>query len=86
MRCIVRSLALLLLCAAVASCGGARSYEEGQRLLTEGDNDRGLAKLEAAMRANPGNEKYRQLYERERSLVIARYVSDADLLRGSQQY
>jgi general secretion pathway protein D len=62
------------------------SYEESRRLMMEGDPERALVKLEEAMRDNPGNAQYRQTYERERASVVARYVSEGDLLRGSQQY
>ncbi|HEY7759184.1 MAG TPA: secretin N-terminal domain-containing protein [Burkholderiales bacterium] len=83
---MIRFCALALACFLLAACAGSRSYEESRRLMREGDTERGLAKLEEAMRANPGNARYQQTYERERALAVARYVSEGDLQRSSQQY
>ncbi len=83
---MIRLCALAAACLLLAACAASRSYEEGRRLMREGDTQLGLAKLEEAMRANPDNAQYRQTYERERALAVARYVSEGDLQRGSRQY
>jgi general secretion pathway protein D len=82
---MIRLCPLAAACLLLAACAGSMSYEESRRLMMEGDPERALVKLEEAMRANPGNAQYRQTYERERASVVARYVSEGDLLRGSQQ-
>jgi general secretion pathway protein D len=79
-------LALLaILCTVLAACAGTRSYEEGRQAMMAGDAEEGLAKLEAAMKANPGNNRYRREYEQQRNVIVARYVSEGDVYRGSLQ-
>lgn len=83
---LVRALAAGALVAGLASCGGGYYANEGERLLTSGDTEQGLAKLAEAVKKNPGNDRLRQQYERERNVVVSRNVSEGDLLRGSQQW
>ncbi|HEU5284818.1 MAG TPA: secretin N-terminal domain-containing protein [Burkholderiales bacterium] len=83
---MMRIWPLAAVCLLLAACAGSMSYEESRQLMMQGDPELALKKLEDAMRANPGNAQYRQTYERERAVVVARYVSEGDLLRGSQQY
>jgi general secretion pathway protein D len=83
---MIRVWLLAAACLLLAACAGSTSYEESRQLMMAGDPELALKKLEDAMRANPSNAQYRQTYERERALVVARYVSEGDLLRGSQQY
>ena len=83
---MMRIWPLAAVCLLLAACAGSMSYEESRQLMMQGDPELALKKLEDAMRANPGNAQYRQTYERERAIVVARYVSEGDLLRGSQQY
>src|SRR3954453_12895268 len=82
MRCLSTFL-LLALCAGVTSCTGYRAYEAGREAMIEGDVERSLAKREEAVKASPNNRMYQEQYEREKSLVIAKLLSDADLFRGS---
>lgn len=67
------------LCIALAGCAGSLSYEQGREQMLQGDPEQGLAKLEEAMRANPGNVRFREMYERERVLLINRFVAEGDL-------
>ena len=83
---MMRVCTLAVACIVLSACAGSMSYEESRRLMMAGDPEHALVKLEEAMRANPDNAQYRQTYERERASVVARYVSEGDLLRGSQQY
>jgi len=74
---------LLAVCALLTSCTGYRAYEAGREAMIEGDAERSLAKLEEAVKASPDNSMYREQYEREKGLVIAKSLSDADLFRSS---
>jgi general secretion pathway protein D len=76
---------LAALCLLLASCASYQAYEEGRKLMMEGDVDRGLAKFEEAAKAAPNNTEYRRTYERERALVVNKYTSEGDVLRGSLQ-
>jgi general secretion pathway protein D len=82
MRCVYRIL-ILASCVLLTSCAGYRSYEEGRTAMIEGDSERSLAKLEQAVKANPDNHMYREQYERQKGIVIAKLLSDGDLYRGS---
>jgi general secretion pathway protein D len=76
---------LAALCLLLASCAGYQAYEEGRKLMMEGDVDRGLAKYEEAIKAAPDNSRYRRTYERERALVVEKYAAEGDVARGSLQ-
>ena len=74
---------LLALCALLGSCAGYQAYEEGRQAMIQGDAERSLAKLEEAVKADPKNPIYREDYDREKSLVIDKLLSEADLFRGA---
>lgn len=75
---------LVLICSCLlVSCAGYRSYTQGKELMTAGDSAGALAKLEEAVKAAPNNLEYRQTYEQDKALVVARLVADGDMLRGS---
>jgi general secretion pathway protein D len=82
MRC-AHKLLLLASCLLLTSCAGYRSYEEGRTAMIEGDGERSLAKLEQAVKASPDNRMYREQYERQKGIVTAKLLSEADLYRGS---
>jgi general secretion pathway protein D len=82
MRCVYRIL-ILASCVLLTSCAGYRSYEEGRTAMIEGDGERSLMKLEQAVKASPDNQMYREQYERQKGIVTAKLLSDADLYRGS---
>jgi general secretion pathway protein D len=76
-------LVLLLVCLALAACAGTLAYDQGRKMMMEGDVEGGLAKMEEAARQNP---KYRSMYERDRNIVVARLASEGDMLRGSLRF
>ena len=82
MRCLARSI-LPVACALLVSCAGYRAYEQGRDAMVEGDSERSLAKLEEAVKASPNNYVYRDQYERQKTVVIGKLLSNGDLLRSS---
>ena len=81
-----RTFSMILLSAAcmlLVSCAGYRHYEAGRKLIIQGDDVGGLAKLEQAVKASPVNVDYRRAYEQEKGLVISKLVSDGDMFRTS---
>jgi len=80
---IASSLLLALACCLLASCAGWRAYTEGREKMAAGDSEGALAKLEEAVKAAPNNFEYRQTYEEDKGQVVARWVSQGDLYRGS---
>ncbi|MEN6587982.1 MAG: hypothetical protein ABFE02_18235, partial [Sulfuricella sp.] len=53
------NLLFLLAATMLAGCAGQRLHDEGMDLLAAGRNEEGLAKLEEATKADPGNLSYR---------------------------
>jgi len=83
---MIRACSLAALCALLGACAsGALPYHEGRELLLQGQHEAGLAKLQQAVRASPGNVKYRETYEKEKALVVQRYLAEGDLLRSSRE-
>jgi len=76
-------LLLAIACCLLGSCAGWRPYTEGREKMAAGDSEGALAKLEEAVKAAPNNFEYRQTYEEDKGLVVARWVSQGDLYRGS---
>ena len=77
---------VMLLCAALAIAGCATTnpaFMEGRSLIESGNVEQGLARLEEATRAEPGNQEYRTYYYRQRDLAIQRYLGLAESARGA---
>jgi len=75
-----------LLCAALAGCSSISQEQRIRQEMLRGDPEQAVVQLEEALRAHPENTRYRQLYERERALLVNRLVADADLQRSAQRY
>jgi general secretion pathway protein D len=80
-RCSPR-LSLRLLCAvlalSLAGCAGMRAHREGAALMAEGKAEAGLAKLEEAVRLEPGNAEYRIGLATQRASAIQRLLAAAE--------
>lgn len=74
MRTPIALLSLLL----ATACAYDRSYEEANRMLSEGKPLEGLAKLEQAVKDNPRNATYRAALLREREKVASALVQQGD--------
>ncbi|MGQ0750116.1 MAG: secretin N-terminal domain-containing protein [Betaproteobacteria bacterium] len=77
---------VILLCAALAIAGCATTnpaFMEGRSLIESGNVEQGLARLEEATRADPGNQEYRTYYYRQRDLAIQRYLGVAESARSA---
>lgn len=81
MRTFIALLSLLL----ATACAYDRSYEEANRMLSEGKPLEGLAKLEQAVKDNPRNSTYKAALLRERERVAGAFVlqGDASLKAGN---
>ncbi|MDQ1817088.1 secretin and TonB N-terminal domain-containing protein [Massilia sp. CCM 9210] len=65
-------LRMLALAVALSACAGPQTFKEGKALLEQGHIEQGLAKLEEAVRQEPGNAEYRiGLLNRKASIVNA---------------
>jgi general secretion pathway protein D len=73
---------MLFVAALLAACATTDpSYLEGKRLLAAGQSEEGLALLDKAMRDNPRNPELRMEYLRQREIVVARLIQQADSAR-----
>ncbi|WP_229476777.1 secretin and TonB N-terminal domain-containing protein [Massilia rubra] len=80
------TLRMLALAAALAACAGPQTFKEGKALIEQGQVEQGLAKLEEAVRQDPGNAEYRiGLLNRKASIVNA-LNARADQLRGQGNF
>ena len=70
-----------LLIITLAGCFGGK-FDDGKRLLEEGKSEEGIARLEEAVKENPKNPEYRATLVRQRELLLARHLAEADALRG----
>ncbi len=81
-----RAALAAVLCLALAGCATLSHDERIRQEMLRGDPEQALVQLEQAARDNPDNARYRQLYERERALVVNRFVAEGDLQRSAQRY
>ncbi|CAE6856946.1 Type 3 secretion system secretin [Paraburkholderia nemoris] len=79
-----RWLALMLaLPVLLDGCAAQQSYRDGQKLVSEGKVDEGLAKLEDAVKLQPADAKYRSTWLAERETAITRYDEQGDRLAAN---
>src|SRR5688500_12749384 len=73
---------LVFIMAAFAGCATTKKpFEEGKRLIAEGNLDSGLASLEQAAREDPDNIQIRAELARQREAVAARFLFEAEAAR-----
>ena len=80
---LLPAVAIMLL---LAACAGQRSYREGTELIRHGQVDSGLARLEDAVRAEPGNAEYRIGLARERATALQRMLATAETARREERF
>lgn len=84
-------IVLGILMVAVTGCAinnrtfGTRNvaFDDGQKLITQGQFENGLSKLEQAFREEPENKEIRTLLIRHREEIVGKILFDADNLRYS---
>jgi len=70
---------------ALAGCATTNpAFMEGRTLIESGNIEQGLARVEEATRAEPGNQEYRTYYYRQRDLAVQRLLTLAETARGTQ--
>jgi general secretion pathway protein D len=73
------------LCTALllAGCTGYNAYQQARRLTMEGEVEKGVEKLEQAVKESPNNLTYRSTLQRDRELLVERYLAEGDIERAS---
>lgn len=77
----VRRLSLIVLLPLIAGCGGYMSHREGNQLFEEGKTEEGLAKLDEAVRLEPGNAEYRISALSRRAKAVNKLLAEAEVAR-----
>ena len=79
-----RWLALMLaLPVLLDGCAAQQSYRDGEKLVSEGKVDEGLAKLEDAVKREPEDAKYRSTWLAERETALTRCDEQGDRLAAA---
>ncbi|WP_243493097.1 secretin and TonB N-terminal domain-containing protein [Massilia violaceinigra] len=80
------TLRMLALSAALAACAGPQTFKEGKALIEQGQVEQGLAKLEEAVRQDPGNAEYRIGYLNRKASIVNALNGRADQLRSQGNF
>jgi general secretion pathway protein D len=67
----------------LAACAANDTFHDGQRLMTAGDLEGGLARMEEAYKASPNDVEIRDHYLRSRALVVQRYLLAGENARAA---
>ncbi|MCL2876049.1 MAG: secretin and TonB N-terminal domain-containing protein [Betaproteobacteria bacterium] len=81
---VTRILQYLYVVAATAillACASTQAYRDGQALIAAGETERGLARLEEAVKAEPNSAEYRIALATHRTTAITQSVSLAEQAR-----
>lgn len=75
---MTRHLFLLGLLAILAACASDRALREGERLITEGKPEDGLARIQEALREQPDNLQFRAAFLRHKDRHVAALLARAE--------
>ncbi|MFM9436587.1 general secretion pathway protein D [Janthinobacterium sp. CG_23.3] len=78
---VIARLNLLVLSALLGACASNQTFKEGNALLDEGKVEQGLAKLELAVQAEPGNAQYRIALSNRKMRLVNAANARADVQR-----
>ncbi len=84
-RAVVGRFLMCVFVMAITGCATDPNFDEGKRLLSAGFTEEGLAKLEKAVRDNPDDRKMRFEWIRQRDLLVARLITQAETARVNGQ-
>lgn len=66
----------------LGACAGQKAFREGQELMAAGKHSEGIAKLEEAVRLEPGKLEYRMAVTNGRADLVRRQLQSADAAVG----
>ncbi|MEC5161785.1 MULTISPECIES: hypothetical protein [unclassified Janthinobacterium] len=78
---VIARLNLLVMSALLGACASNQTFKEGNALLDEGKVEQGLAKLELAIQAEPGNAQYRIALSNRKMRLVNAANARADVQR-----
>jgi general secretion pathway protein D len=68
----------LIFIAILSGCATNQSFIEGRNMVESGNVEQGLARIEAELKADPGNHEIRNYYERHKAVAVQRYLLAGD--------
>jgi general secretion pathway protein D len=80
---------LAIACLVLSACAAMKTdptVEESRQLIDSGHGEEALVRLEQTAREHPENRQYRSEYFRERDLMVAQWLGQAESLRQSSQF
>src|SRR5436190_4472604 len=81
---ILKNLASTTLCALIVyGCAQNQPFIDARKEFESGDVEGGLAKIEAAQKADPKNTEIKNYLERQRAVVVQRYLATGENARAS---
>ena len=78
-------LCTMLSAAFFFGCAGQEQLKEGQQMIEAGNEEQGLERLEAALKANPNDTEIRNYYQRHKAVAVQRYLQAGDNYRAAGQ-
>lgn len=79
------SIACMALAALLAGCAAGRHYSDGQRLLNEGQQEKGLNELREALRLEPTNGQYRLELINQQTKYIDSLIAQGDAKKAGNK-
>jgi general secretion pathway protein D len=79
MKKLIVSLTLIM----AAACGSQETLKDGQSLIESGNEEEGLARIEAAVNANPRDVELKNYYLRHRAIAVQRFLQHGDNARAA---
>jgi general secretion pathway protein D len=78
---------LLIATMLLAGCAqpAVREFDQGKKLLSEGKIEPGLAQIDLAVKAAPGNPEYRSYLFKQREAAVNNFLGQAELARNNGQ-
>jgi general secretion pathway protein D len=81
-----RWLAITAAVVLLGACAAQQAFDEGRRLIEGGEIDGGLAKVEEAMRLDPGNREFRIYLVRQKEGAVNRQLAIGDEARQGGRF
>ncbi len=79
---------LLLITILLSGCAQPviREFDEGEKLLSEGKVEQGLAQIDSAIKKSPNDPEYRSYLFQQREASVNRILAQADVARSNGQF
>ena len=80
---MIRSIAMMFLCATLAACATTSGIDDAKRLIDAGKIEEGLGRIEQLSERHASNAQFRSALVVHRELALSRLVGEAEIARAS---